>query len=439
MMNSQKLPKNSCKKAVLLDTGKETISLTIPDNVTFEIMEPEYIKLGTNTETTLTKALNSPIASSCLSDLAFGKKKISIIICDNTRFLPQDIILPMIMAQLELAGIDKKNITIVIATGTHDGMSDDEIDTMIGKNITDKYKIINHDAYDESKLVYLGESKKLSVPIYINKTVVESDLRIGVGTVDPHIFAGYSGGNKILSVGVAGTKTIALTHNPDVMENPDTKFGDIKGNIFREFINEVANIVKLDFLVNVVQNSKKEMIQAFAGDALKAYERAVECAKTIYEAKACKKADVVVAVPKFPKTLNLYQSIRAVNSVVFCKETLVKQDGTVILPAECWKGIGSDDFYNDLANVESPSLYIEKARKYGFPPEGNKAFTVSKVLEKCRIIVTNTKIASDKLIDMHLCHDEDASTALQRIADKNKKPIHVIIMPDGFLTLPVFN
>jgi len=438
-MNLQKSPKNSCKKVVRLDTGKETISLSIPDNVTYEIMEPKHIKPDSNTETTLTCALNSPIASSRLSELAIGKKKISIIICDNTRFLPQDIILPMIMDKLELAGVDKGDITIVIATGTHDGMSDDEIDTMIGKNITQKYKVINHDAYDENKLTYLGESKKLSVPIYLNKTVVESDLRIGVGTVDPHIFAGYSGGNKILSVGVAGRQTIALTHNPEVMENPDTKFGDIKGNIFREFINEVAGIVKLDFLVNVVQNSKKEMIQAFAGDALKAYDKAVECAKTLYEVKACKKADVVVAVPKFPKTLNLYQSIRAINSVVFCKDTLVRQGGTVILPAECWKGIGSDDFYNDLADVESPLHYIENARKYGFPPEGNKAFTVSKVLEKCRVIVTNTKIASDKLIDMHLGHDDDASLSLQKIADKSDKPIHVVIMPDGFLTLPVFN
>jgi len=427
------------KSIIKLDTGKETITLTLPDNVTFEILQPRDIKPDAGAREMLTDALNSPIASPRLKDLAFGKKNISVIICDNTRFLPQDIILPMIMSELEEAGVCQKNITIVIATGTHDDMSGDEINAMIGEKIAARYKVINHDAYDENKLVYLGNSNKLSVPIYLNKTVVESDLRIGIGTVDPHIFAGYSGGNKILSVGVAGRETIAQTHNPGVMEDPNTKFGDIAGNIFREFINEVAGIVKLDFLVNVVINSKKEMIQAFAGDALKAYDKAVECAKSLYEVKAGKKADVVVAVPKFPKTLNLYQSIRAINSVVFCKDTLVKQGGTVILPAECWKGIGSDEFYNDMASAESPSQYIEKARKFGFPPEGNKAFTVSKMLEKCRVVVTNTKISSDTLFNMHIGHDDDVSIALQKIADKSDCPIHVIIIPDGFLTLPVFN
>ncbi len=424
-------------KTIKLDNGKGQIKIQIPNGVTYEIISPMEIKPSKNSNQILKEAFDKPVSSESLKDLAFGKEKIVIIVCDNTRYLPQKEILPFVLEELRRANIPKEYIEIIIATGTHDPMTLEEIKEMLGKDITDQYTVTNHNAYDESNLVFLGNSRKLKVPIYLNKTVVEADLRIGIGTVDPHIFAGYSGGNKILSVGVAGVESIAQTHNPKVMEDKNTKFGDIENNTFRDFINEVASIVKIDFLINVVQNSKKELISAFTGDAILAYGEAVKAAKRMYEVKVERQGDIVITIPKYPKTLNLYQAIRSINSVVLFKKPIVKEGGTVVLPAECWKGIGSEDFHDDLARVSRPIEYIEKSRKVGFPPEGNKAFTVAKMLNYCKIVVTDTKLEEGKLNAMHIGYAKTATEALKNSIETLGKPIHVLILTDGFLTLPV--
>jgi nickel-dependent lactate racemase len=371
-----------------------------------------------------------------LVNLARGKKNIALIVCDNTRSLPQKEILALTLAELKSAGVEKSAIRIIIATGTHSPMTPQEIRKMLGEEIPASYTVLNHNAFDKNELVFLGRSTEKGIPIYLNKTVAQADLRIGIGTVDPHIFAGYSGGNKILAVGTAGEKSIAQTHNPQMMEDENTKFGDIRNNTFRNFINEVASLVKLDFLVNVVQNSEKELIAAFTGDAIQAYEKAVEVARTLYEVRVERKADIVITMPKVPKTLNLYQAIRSVNSVIFFNEPILHKGGTVILPAECPKGIGSDLFYEELAAAQSPSQYIQEARVRGFPPEANKAFTVAKMLDYCRLIVSDTKIEKRFLEDMFINYASTVTEALESNAREDKKQ-HVIILTDGFFTLPV--
>ena len=421
---------------IRLDSGDRELVLSVSNRFTCEIIPPRKTIPSGPADVILRTAFKNPVASEKLEDLARGKKNIAILVCDNTRSLPQKEILALTLTELKKAGVGKSSIRIIIATGTHSPMTAEEISKMLGEEIASTCTVNNHNAFDKNELVYLGKSREKGIPIYLNKTVAQADLRIGIGTVDPHIFAGYSGGNKLLAVGTAGEESITQTHNPRMMEDKNTKFGDIRNNTFRNFINEVASIVKIDFLVNVVQNGEKELIAAFTGDALKAYEKAVEVARTLYEVRVERKADIVITMPKAPKTLNLYQAIRSVNSVIFFNEPILQKGGTVILPAECPKGIGSDLFYEELAAAKDPFQYIQTARVKGFPPEANKAFTVAKMLEYCRLVVCDTKIEKRLLEDMFIEHAATVTEALESCAREDKKQ-HVIILTDGFFTLPV--
>ncbi len=416
-----------------INTGNELIELNIPNNYTYEILEPNKAPLVKNDSDAVRESLSSPIASPRLKEIVKPGEKISLLVCDNTRYVPNKVILPQLIEELLLGGVYPQDITIVIANGTHRQMTEDEIYSMLGENISGRFKVVNHNAYDENNLVYLGKSKK-SIPIVLNKNVVESDVRIGVGVVEPHLFAGYSGGVKILSVGVAGRETIAATHNAKLLENPGTKYGDIEGNVFRGFLNEVADIVSLDFITNVVLDDEKRMLGVFSGESVKAFEKAVDFAKTVYEVKTEKKADVIITVPKYPKCINLYQAIRAANSVLLGKEPLVKKGGHIIIPARCPDGIGSVEFYDDLAKAEDPYEVILKARDKGFPPEGHKPFTVARMMQHCKIVITDTDINQDLLMDMHFSHEINASAALNNIGLSNLKP-HLLILPDGCITV----
>ncbi len=425
-------------KTFKISTGKEVLKFQIPQNFSYEILEPNKVTPLRNLKEATKESLMNPIASPKLRELAKPGQKISIIICDNTRYVPVKVIIPEVINELINAGVSKKDITIIIATGTHRPMTKKEIVEMLSREIVDTIKVINHDAYDKENLIFLGKSKKLSIPITLNKTVVESDIRIGIGVVEPHLFAGYSGGVKILSVGVAGRQTIAETHNAKILEHPQTKLGDIRNNIFREFLNEVATLVKLDFIVNVIQDEVKRPVKIFAGNSIIAYEEAVKAAKNIYEVKASKKADVVITVPKYPKTINLYQATRAANSVIFGEEPLVRKGGIVIIPARCEDGIGGDKFYNDLASVSDPYEVIQRGRVEGFPPEGHKPFNIARMMQHCKLIITDTDIEKEKIEAMHFSYEESISSALKKVS-MNNSSLHVMILPDGCITIPRFN
>lgn len=416
-----------------INIGNELLKFNIPENYTYEVLEPnKAVPLDDESEA-VKESLLSPVASPRLKELVKAGKKVSILVCDNTRYVPNKIILPHLIKELLLSGICPEDITIVIANGTHKLMTSYESALMLGNETVRRFNIINHDAYDKNNLVSLGKSKG-SIPIVLNKSVVEADVRIGVGVVEPHLFAGYSGGVKILSVGVAGRETIAATHNAKMLEDQRTKYGDIDDNLFREFLNEVAGLVSLDFIVNVVLDDEKRMLGIFSGDSLKAYEKAVDFAKSIYEVELKKKADVIITIPKYPKNMNLYQAIRAANSVILGKEPLLKEGGFLIIPARCPDGIGSEKFYEDLAGAKEPFEVIKKARDIGFPPEGHKPFTAARLMQHCKIIITDTDISKDRLNAMHFSYEANISKALLKIGADIQKP-HLLILPDGCITI----
>jgi nickel-dependent lactate racemase len=433
-----------------LDTGKEIITLRIPAGLLLEVLEPARVPAVANVATEIERALAAPIGCPRLSAMARPGYKVAIIVCDNTRHAPQQIAIPAIIRELERAGVAAADISIIIACGTHDPMSPVAITEMLGPDIPRRWRVVNHDAYDEAGLVRLGTSRRLGVPIVLNRLAAQADLRIGLGPVDPHIFAGWSGGNKILSVGVAGRDTIAGTHNPAVMEDPGTRYGVIEGNTFRRFLDEAAGIVPLDFILNVVQDSAKQLVRAFAGHAQDAWRAAVAMAGRIYAVDTSHQADIVVSVPTWPKSINLYQAIRAANPAVFGSPPLIRPGGALIIPARCPDGIGSQHFEDDMAADPDAATLLERSRSAGFGPEGNKSFTVSKVILHCSVTISDTDLSGPRLGRMKLGWAADTSSALaaavarlDRMAGQPSNrleppsgPLRLVVLPDGFSILP---
>lgn len=420
---------------MLLDTGKEQLPLVIPEGITVEIVRPPEGTPVSDAAREIARALDEPIGSPRLTEMAQRGKTAAVMVCDNTRYVPLQVILPQALDRLNAAGIADADITIVIACGMHAPMSEYAIEEMLGTEIKKRVRAINHDARDKEKLTYFGESEILRAPVYLNKTVAEADLRIGIGTVDPHIFAGYSGGVKILSVGCAGEETIAATHNARVMEDEETKFGDIRHNTFRLLLDETERYCPIHFLINVVQDDRKRLIGAFCGDAHTAYEEAVNHAKTVFETRCEGNADVCITLPHYPKTRNLYQAIRAVNSVLLLKTPLVKPDGLVIVPASCEEGTGSESFYREMRDGGTPEQIIQHGREVGFDPEDNKTFTVARMLQRARVTLSDTKLKESVVREMGFGYAKTVSEALYE--EWLRKPnLRLCILTDGFLTLP---
>jgi len=416
-----------------LDKNKD-IEINIPEENLIGVIKPKEFPL-TNEREEIKRAIKNPIDSKPLREIAKPEDKVVIVVTDITRKCRDDLICPVLLEELHLAGVKDKNIAFLLALGAHRPMTKEEAIEKLGRKIVDRFPVINHNCRNKDELVYLGDSKQ-GFPIYINEIVANADVKITTGLIEPHLFAGYSGGVKTVSVGVAGYDTLNATHSYTVLSNPKTKLGIIKGNIFREFLNEVADRVGVNFIVNLVLNKRGNLVRAFAGDRIKAFEEGVRFARQIYEVKINEQADIVISSPGYPKNLNLYQATRAANSVIFGPKPIVKKGGVIIIPAPCKDGVGDEDFYRVMSGAKSPDKVIEQAKRDGFKVGEHKAFVLSKILKHASIIMSDCKISQKILDNLHLLYAETLQQALNKNL-KKRRNARVIVMPYGLITLPI--
>ena len=253
-------------------------TIQLPDDIKLTVLTPEELPVIEDQAVAIVDAIQNPIGCSRIKDFVKPGQKVAIIVTDITRKIPDDLIVASILEELETASVFDSDIKIIIGTGLHRPNTPEEIREMLGERIPSRIKIINHVATDPSQNVDLGFSKR-GVPMILNRHVVEADVRIATGGIEPHKLAGYSGGVKTMSVGAAGKDSISVTHGAKTTEHPSCRLGVIEGNIFRDFLNEVASVIGLDFIANVIQNGKKELVGVVAGDAQLAFIQGVKIAR----------------------------------------------------------------------------------------------------------------------------------------------------------------
>jgi len=311
-------------------------SASIPKKLLIDILQP---RIKSHPETTNNKiiklGLEQPINSSGLKDLIKKGQKILIIVDDYTRTTPTNLILPILMEKLHLVGISRKDIKLLVASGTHRKMSQEEKKKKYGKDIVNNYEILDHNCHDDKSLVKLDTTKQ-GTEIWINREVLKADFVIGIGQIVPHRVAGFSGGSKIIQPGVCGPITTGQTHWLSAKYKGSEIMGKIN-NPIREEINEIGETVSLKFIINTICDGSGNVFKCVCGEPVKTFEEGCKSALDIYGVPLTAKGDIVI-VDSFPADIELWQAAKG----IFSGDLALKPDGVLILLSPCTEGVSAE-------------------------------------------------------------------------------------------------
>lgn len=385
------------------------------------------------------QALDHPIGSPSLQEIAKAGDRVCIVFTDITRASPDHLLVPALLRELERAGVRDEYITLLCGIGMHRPSSDEEKNIKLGANIASRYRVIDNEPQNPEALVDLGVTPG-GVPVLLHRSVVETDLLIATGIVEPHQYAGYSGGRKTVAVGAAGEALIAHTHGPAFVDHPGTRLGQIEGNPFHEAVSEAARRANLRFILNVVLDDDKRPLRVAAGDPEQAFRELVDFAKSVYEVPIYQQFDIAIGGVGFPKDVNLYQASRAPSYLFFAPTPVVRRGGFFIIPARCEEGagtgVGEQRFFSAMRDAPDVQFILDDARRNGYPPGQQRAFVMAKVLEQSSVVIVGSQcpelVAACKMIPAATMEE-----ALQLAASKLGAACDVLIVPHAMLTLPI--
>lgn len=419
--------------------SKETLTFELPKGMTGTLVESKRVPPIEDVEKAVSEALAEPINSPRLQELAKPGDTVCIVFTDITRASPDYLLVPPLLAELEAAGVRDDDITLLCGIGMHRPSTLEEKIAKLGQAVVERYRVVDNEPQNPEALVDLGVTES-GIPLSVNKTAYEADLLVATGIVEPHQYAGYSGGRKTLAVGAAGEKMIAYTHGPQMVDHPGTRLGRIEGNPFHEAVTEAARRAGLKFIVNVVLDDEKRVVAVRAGEPEAAFMELVSFAKSIYEVPIPQQYDVAVGGVGFPKDANLYQTSRAASYLHFAPTPVVKPGGFYILPARCeegaGEGVGEQRFLEKLRGATDMTSLLEELRRTGYPPGAQRAFIMAKVMEECGVIIVGSR-CPDIVRQAKMIPAANMEEAFHMVTEKLGPKLDVLVIPHALLTLPV--
>ncbi|MBQ7922086.1 MAG: nickel-dependent lactate racemase [Clostridia bacterium] len=417
-------------KEVLFPYGKEKLSYVFKEEELAGVLESSihhYTSEKTGAEL-IKEAIEDPIGSARLADMAEGKKKIVIIASDHTRPVPSKLIMPLMLKEIRSKNPDAE-ITILIATGCHRDTTREELIGKFGKDIVENENIYVHNCDEREKLVNLGKLPS-GGDCEINSIAYEADLLVSEGFIEPHFFAGFSGGRKSVLPGIAGRATVLANHCSEFIDDPKARTGILDGNPIHKDMLWAARTAKLQFIVNVVLNADKEVIFAAAGDPQAAHKAGTDFLSSLCGAKAVE-ADVVITTNGgYPLDQNVYQAVKGMTA----GEATVKKGGVIIMLAASGDGIGGEHFYHQLADepdiTKTMSLFLSRGRLETVPDQWQTQILL-RILMHARVIYIS-EMPDDMISKMHMTPAHSIEEAL-KIAKRmlNKDDIKIAAIPDG--------
>jgi len=419
--------------------GRGELSFDLPPGMTATVVESRPVPPIADLPAAVREALAAPVGTARLRDIARPADTVCIVFTDSTRACPDALLVGPILEELLAAGVAEECITFLCGVGMHRASTDAEKIAKLGAEVVRRFRVVDHDARDPEGVVDLGRTET-GIPLSVNRIAYESDLLIATGIVEPHQYAGYSGGAKTLAVGAAGEAMIAYTHGPAMLEQPGTRLGRVEGNPFREALQEAGRRAGLRFVVNVVQDDNKRAVAVRAGDPVAAFRELVAVARSMYEVPIPHRYDAVIAGVGFPKDANLYQASRGPTYLHFAPTTVVQAGGTYILPAVCQEGAGEgageQRFYHALQAATSMPALVEELRRTGYPPGEQRAFVLGKLLSEADIVVVGAQTPGI-VRDVKMVPAATMAEALAWVQAKQGAALDVLIVPHALLTLPV--
>src|SRR6476619_6722987 len=343
-----------------LDYGTDGLEVDLPDE-RVTVIEPVFRQAVPDAHEALLKALRAPIGRPPLCDIVSPGQRVAISVCDVTRAQPRAETVRALLE--EMPGIRAEDVTILIATGTHRTNTPAEMERMLGADILSRHAVINHDSRDDDSLAHVGETKT-GVPVYLNKRWLAADIRITTGFVEPHFFAGFSGGPTMVAPGLAGLKTVMVLHDATRIGSPNATWGVIEGNPIQDDVREIARMTGVTFSVDVTLNRDQEITAVFAGELFAEHGQACAFSKKSVMCAVDRPFDVVLTTNSgYPLDQNLYQAVKGMSAAA----KVVKPGGTIVCAAECRDGLTAHGSYGEvLASQPNAAALLEMINAPGY-------------------------------------------------------------------------
>ena len=402
------------------------------DNI--EIIRPEFIP-GLKDETAAIRThLRSPIGTRPLRDLINRNDKVVIVHTDITRATPNDRILPVVIEEILDAGVDTDNITLINGLGTHRRQTDRELRQMLGDIIVDNYRCIQHNCFDEVGLVHIGWTS-FGNEVRINQSYLEADVKILTGFIEPHFFAGFSGGPKAILPSLAGSESVFSNHSYKMISHQNAAWGITYGNPIWEEMLEVALRTNPTFLLNVALNSKKEITRIFAGDLVESHRVGCEFVKKTAMIAVENPYDIVITTNSgYPLDQNLYQSIKGISAA----RQIVKKGGAIILFSACEDGLPDHGLYADLlSRGKSPEGVLAMVSEPGFTAHDQWQVQIqAQIQQHAEVHVYSEGLTEQQITDAHFVPCTNFENTLGKLLLRFGADARICVLPEGPLTIP---
>ena len=417
---------------VRLAYGDHGLLCSVPSDAT-TVIEPRFEPARREPHRLLRDALERPIDSPRLRQIVTSDSRIAVSICDITRPQPRGLMIEAILAELE--GVARPDqLTLLVATGTHRANTDEELLAMLGPDLVEACNVINHNGRDPGELRYLGVFGD-NVPVFLNRHWVESDVRITTGFVEPHFFAGFSGGPKMVAPGLAGLETVLTLHDARRIASPHATWGVCEGNPVHDDVRDIADKTGVDFAFDVILNRDKAITHAFAGELLSMHSRAREISRQVSMRPVDGRFDIVVTTNSgYPLDQNLYQAVKGMSAAT----NIVKPGGTILVAAECRDGLPDHGSYGELLasarSIEEVRRSLETSERT--MPDQWQVQIQARIQERARVLVKADGLSDDQIRAAHLepCHD--ISSFVMNELKRLGPTARVCILPEGPQTIP---
>jgi len=416
---------------VRLDYGMEGLEVDLPqDRVT--IIEPVFRPAIADPHAALVAAMRAPLGRPPLRTLVQRGQTVAISVCDITRAQPRQEMLTALFA--EMPDIRPEDVTILIATGTHRTNTPAEVEKMLGADIARRYRVVNHDSRDDASLEFVGTTTT-GVPVHLNRAWMSADVRITTGFVEPHFFAGFSGGPKMVAPGLAGLGTVLVLHDARRIAHPNATWGTTEGNPIHDDVREIAGMTGVHFAVDVTLNREQKITAVFAGDLF--LEHRAACESAMSDAMRAVEApfDVVLTTNSgFPLDQNLYQAVKGMSAAA----KVVKPGGTIVCAAECCDGLPSHGSYGQvLASQPSPAKLLAMINAPGYSVPDQWQVQIQAQLQiKATVMVKTGGLTPDAVRAAHFQPVDDVGAAVAEAMRHAGPGATLCVLPHGPQTIP---
>ncbi|MCP3935586.1 MAG: nickel-dependent lactate racemase [Actinomycetia bacterium] len=411
--------------------GHSAVSAQVPDGLHVDIVElPDTPSVATPLAE-VQRAVGQPVGD---FDWARHERvsSVAIAINDKTRPVPHQHLLPPLLDRLAHLRIPDDAITFYIAVGGHPPMTPDEYPAVIPPEILDRFEVVSHDAECDADLVFLGDTTA-GTPVWANRAYVEADLKIVVGTIEPHQFVGFSGGVKSAAIGLAGLATITANHT--LMTHPDSQIGTYTTNPARSDVEEIGELIGVDVALNAILDQGREIVRAVVGAPVAVMEQGTPLARELCQVAVGHDYGLVVTSPGgHPKDIDVYQSQKAVASAA----RIVRPGGTIILVASCPDGAGSDHYERWVSQRHSRQEVVDVFANEGFHIGPHKAYQIARDTEWATLIVCSD-MSDETARRLLLDPADDLQAALDRALARLEPGEPIAVLPHAATTIPYLN